>query len=84
VDTQVAAAKKELADADKAVTAAMSPSTLDQFEKLIKGKPLLTPYSGENTTEAFAEAFMLFKVAPDKLKKANEPLFDWFNKGGFL
>jgi hypothetical protein len=84
VGAQVAAAKKELADADKAVTAAMSPSTLDQFEKLIKGKPLLTPYSGENTTEAFAEAFMLFKVAPDKLKKANEPLFDWFNKGGFL
>ena len=84
LDTQVAAAKKELAEADTAVTAAMSPSTLDQFEKLIKGKPLLTPYSGENTMEAFAEAFMLFKVAPEKVKKANKPLFDWFNQGGFL
>jgi hypothetical protein len=31
-----------------------------------------------------AEAFMIFKVAPEKLRKANEPLFNWFSKGGFI
>jgi hypothetical protein len=34
--------------------------------------------------EAFAEAFMIFKVAPEKLKKANKPLFKWFSNGGFI
>ncbi|WP_372743238.1 DUF4157 domain-containing protein [Neptunomonas sp.] len=84
LNQQVAAAKKMLAEADKAVNDAMSPSVLDQFTALTKEKPALTPYSKKNTMEAFAEAFMLYKVAPDKLKKANEPLFNWFAKGGSI
>ena len=84
LNRQLAAAKKALDDADKALSGAMSPSVLDQFTALTKGKRALTPYSKENVTEAFAEAFMLFKVAPDQLKKANKPLFDWFAKGGFM
>ncbi len=82
--TQVAAAKKALDAADKAVANALSPSVLDQFMKLTKGKKLLTPYSAKGPTEAFAEAFMLFKVAPEKLEAANRDLFQWFNKGGFI
>lgn len=82
--TQVEAAKKALDAADKAVTASLSPSVLDQFAKLTKGKKLLTPYSAKGPTEAFAEAFMLFKVAPEKLEAANRDLFKWFKKGGFL
>lgn len=81
---QVTAAKTALDAADKAVNAALSPGVLEQFVKLTKGKPRLTPYSAKNDTEAFAEAFMLFKVAPKKLEKANKPLFEWFKKGGFL
>jgi Domain of unknown function (DUF4157) len=82
--TKLAAAKQAVDKADKAVKTALSPSVLDRFAKLIKGKPALTPYSNINTSEAFAEAFMLFKVAPKKLKKANEKLFKWFKKGRFL
>jgi hypothetical protein len=78
------AAKKLLDSADKAVNDAMSPSVLDQFTALTKGKRALTPYSKKNVMEAFAEAFMLFKVAPEKLKKSNKPLFNWFARGGFL
>ena len=82
--TQVEAAKKALDAADKAVAGSLSPSALDQFAKLTKGKKPLTPYSARGPTEAFAEAFMLFKVAPEKLKAANRDLFKWFKKGGFL
>jgi hypothetical protein len=84
LEKKAADAKTALDAADKAVTAALTPSVLDQFVKLTKGKPPLTPYSKKNSTEAFAEAFMLFKVAPQKLKAANEKLFEWFEKGGFL
>jgi hypothetical protein len=84
LEAQAAAAKTALEAADKGVAAALSPGVLEQFVKLTKGKPLLTPYSAKNSTEAFAEAFMLFKVAPKQLKKANKPLFEWFEKGGFL
>ena len=79
-----ASAKKALAAADKAVAASLSPSVLDQFAKLTKGKKPLTPYSEKGPTEAFAEAFMLFKVVPEKLEAANRDLFTWFKKGGFI
>jgi hypothetical protein len=79
----VAAAKKALDAADNDLKAAMSPSALEEFEKLVKGKTPLTPYSRKNSTEAFAEAYMLFKIAPDTLKKANKPLFEWFDRGGY-
>jgi hypothetical protein len=81
---QVEAAKKALDAADKAVAGSLSPSALDQFAKLTKGKKPLTPYSAKGPTEAFAEAFMLFKVAPEKLEAANRNLFKWFKKGGFI
>ena len=81
---QVAAAKTALDAADKAVAGTLSPSVLDQFVKLTKGKKLLTPYSAKGPAEAFAEAFMLFKVAPEKLEAANRDLFKWFNTGGFI
>jgi hypothetical protein len=84
LDKQAADAKGALDAADKGVSAALSASSLDQFEKLTKAKPLLTPYSAKNSTEAFAEAYMLFKVAPKKLEKANKKLFEWFTNGGFL
>jgi hypothetical protein len=82
--TKLAAAKQALDEAYKAVSAAQPRSVLDQFTKLTKGKPALTEYSNINTSEAFAEAFMLFKVAPKKLKRANRKLFNWFSEGGFL
>ena len=66
------------------MAASLAPSVLDQFAKLTKGKKPLTPYSAKGPTEAFAEAFMLFKVAPEKLEAANRNLFKWFKKGGFL
>lgn len=82
--TRLAAAKAALDAADKDVAAALSAGVLDQFEKLTKGKRPLTPYSARSSMEAFAEAFMLFKLDPERLKKANKPLFEWFERGGFL
>lgn len=82
---QAAAAKKAFDVADQALNAELSrTSVLDEFLKLTKGKPPLTDYSAKGPEEAFADAFMLFKLDPDKLKKANKPLFDWFAGGGFL
>jgi hypothetical protein len=82
LEAKVAAAKTALDNAGKAIAAA-SPSSVDQFVKLWKGKPPL-PDATNGTTEAFAEAFVLFKLAPKRLRKANRPLYDWFKKGGFV
>jgi hypothetical protein len=76
-------AKTEMDDADKVVKALTSTSVLDKFAALIKGKPALTPYSKTGLNEAFADAFMMFKVAPTKLEAANKKLFEWFTAGGF-
>ncbi|MFT4016066.1 MAG: DUF4157 domain-containing protein [Agriterribacter sp.] len=61
----------------------LDKSTLDQFSKFIKGKRALTDYSKKNATEAFAEAFAIFKADPGKLEKTNKKLFDWFLNAGF-
>jgi hypothetical protein len=55
-----------------------------EFEKLTKGRRPLTDYSKTNESEAFAEAFAIFKINPDLLKNKNKPLYDYFAKGGFL
>ncbi len=78
------AAKKAKDEVEKAMDATLAGAPIEKFKKLIKRKKPLTPYSGKNDAEAFAEAYMLFKVAPEKLKKANKPLFNWFNQGGYL
>jgi hypothetical protein len=80
---QLKTAKTAMDNAQKAVDAALSTSVLDQFTALTKGKRALTPYSKTNAKEAFADAFMMFKVAPAKLEAANKKLFQWFTAGGF-
>lgn len=84
LNKQVTDAKKALDDAEKAVDKITPGAVLAKFKALTKGKAALTPYSKEGPEEAFAEAFMLFKVAPKKLQKANKGLFKWFSEGGFL
>lgn len=84
ISKKLEAAEKIKNSADKKVSGILSTSTLKTFKKLISGKPPLTPYSSTNLMEAFAEAFMIFKVAPEKLKKANKALFKWFSNGGFI
>lgn len=70
------AAEKAYDKAEKAPTEA--------FEKLVEGKDPLTDYSKDNVHEAFAEAFALYKVDPEGLKKANKKLYDWFVANGEL
>ena len=84
IEQKLKAAQKKKDDADKELDKILAGSVIDQFKKLIKNKRPLTPYAATSATEAFAEAFMLFKVAPEKLKKLNKPLFKWFGKGGFI
>ena len=84
ISPQLVVAKKAMDDADMEVTRILSATVIDTFIKLTKGKKALTPYAATNVTEAFAEAFMLFKVAPLKLQKLNKPLFKWFSNGGFI
>ena len=78
------AAKKVKDDAKIAMNKALDKTPLDEFIKLTKGKISLTEYSKRSAIEAFAEAYMLYKVAPETLEKKNKKLFKWFNKGGFL
>ena len=84
ISKKLKVAEKTKNDADKKVSKIFSTPSLETFKKLISGKPPLTPYASTNLKEAFAEAFMIFKVDPEKLKKANKPLFKWFNEGGFI
>jgi hypothetical protein len=84
IEQKLKAAEKKKDDAAKELDKILAGFVIDQFKKLIKNKRPLTPYAATSATEAFAEAFMLFKVAPGKLKKLNKPLFDWFSKGGFM
>jgi len=84
ISTKLKAAEKIKNDADKKASKIYSTPSLETFRKLIAGKPALTPYSETNLMEAFAEAFMIFKVNPEKLRKANKPLFKWFSEGGFI
>src|SRR5262249_25865746 len=56
----------------------------EAFDKLVEGKDPLTEYSKEGSDEAFAEAFALYKVDPEGLKKANKKLYDWFVANGEL
>ncbi len=56
----------------------------EAFAKLVAGKDPLTSYSKESASEAFAEAFALYKVDPDGLRKTNRKLYDWFASGGEL
>ncbi len=49
------------------------------FARLVEGKEALTPYSKEGPEEAFAEAFALYRIDPEGLKKTNRKLYDWFN-----
>lgn len=60
-----------------------NPSVESEFQKLVKGKQPLTPYSKKNDREAFAEAFAIYKVDPDLLKKKNIKLFEYFERSGF-
>ena len=84
LEQKLKAAEKKKDDADKELDKILAGPVIDQFKKLIKNKRPLTSYAATSATEAFAEAFMLFKVAPGKLKKLDKPLFDWFSKGGFM
>ncbi len=56
----------------------------EAFATLVAGKDPLTSYSKESASEAFAEAFALYKVDPDGLRKSNRKLYDWFASGGEL
>lgn len=60
-----------------------NPSVESEFVKLVKGKPPLTPYSKKNEREAFAEAFAIYKLNPDLLKKKNLKLYQYFKSSGF-
>ncbi len=60
------------------------PSIETEFEKLTRGKPALTEYSKTNEDEAFAEAFAIFKINPQLLKKKNLKLYQYFAREGFL
>lgn len=84
IEKKLKAAEKVKDDTEAELDKALDASPLKMFKKLIKGKKPLTAYATTNESEAFAEAYMLFKVAPDKLKKLNKALFNWFNQGGFL
>lgn len=83
VQPGLAEAEKAMKNADALLDKDLANAPVEEFKKLIKGKKPLTEYSKKNDTEAFAEAFMLYKVAPEKLQKLNKKLFEWFDKGGF-
>ena len=74
---------KKAIKAEAAMNAATTRS-ITEFEKLIKGKDLLTEYSQTNSKEAFAEAFALYKVDPAGIIKANPGLAKWFKKYGYM
>ncbi|WP_206197490.1 eCIS core domain-containing protein [Terrimonas sp.] len=80
---QLGSLKTTMDNAFDELDRALDKSTLDQFSKFIKGKRALTDYSKKNATEAFAEAFAIFKANPKKLEKDNKKLFDWFFNAGF-
>ncbi|MNE26547.1 hypothetical protein D3C80_1199170 [compost metagenome] len=60
-----------------------NPSVESEFLKLTRGKRPLTPYSKKNEKEAFAEAFAIYKMNPDLLKKENLKLYEYFERSGF-
>jgi hypothetical protein len=77
----------KLDTADTAAKDAMKKSegrSLKDLEALIVGKTPLTEYSKENSKEAFAEAFAIYKADPAGFEKANRTLYEWFSKGGYL
>lgn len=90
LDRAAAAAQKKLGALEQARDAAAkaferaekAPS--EAFAALVSGKDPLTEYSRESAAEAFAEAFALYKVDPEGLKKTNRKLYDWFAAGGEL
>ena len=83
-ESRIAELKVTMDNAQQEVDKAFSPNSLAMFKKLVQGKSPLTPYSKKNVMEAFADAFMLFKMDPKHLKRANKPLYEWFNNGGFI
>lgn len=54
------------------------------FGKIVKGKPVLTPYSKHAPQDAFAEAFVIYKLDPNNLKQSDKELYNWFEKFGHL
>jgi hypothetical protein len=70
------------AAADAFDTAMKTPG--EKFGRLVAGKDPLTEYSKDGPDEAFAEAFALYKINPEGLKKSNKKLYDWFAAGGEL
>jgi hypothetical protein len=57
---------------------------ITEFVSRIAGAGALTEYSKVSSPEAFAEAYALYKVDPEGLKKANRRLYDWFAGHGHL
>ena len=84
IERKLQKAVKAMAEAKKAQSNAGSSGGIETFKKLTRGRKPLSEYSKENDREAFAEAFMFYKVAPKMLKKKNKKLFNWFKKGGFI
>ncbi|WP_373518856.1 DUF4157 domain-containing protein [Pricia sp.] len=84
IKNKLKSAKIKMDDTNKVMEDTVSNSTIAKFQKLTKGKKALTDYSKTNAKEAFADAYMLFKVAPKKLKRKNKKLFKWFDQGGYV
>jgi hypothetical protein len=76
LDKALRKAEKELDASKKRV--------ITEFQSKIKGKAALTEYSKTDVTEAFAEAFALYKASPESIKKSNIALYNWFKKHGHL
>ena len=64
-------------------TNSKKPTVEAEFSKLTKGKGALTPYSKKNENEAFAEAFAIYKVNPELLKRKNLKLYEYFVRAGY-
>jgi hypothetical protein len=83
LEKKVDALDKALSKAEKELDASKK-RVITEFQSKIKGKAALTEYSKTDVTEAFAEAFALYKASPESIKKSNIALYNWFKKHGHL
>ena len=52
------------------------------YRKALGGKLGPTPYGRRSTMESFAEAYALFYLDPEALRRFSRSVFDWFREGG--
>ena len=61
-----------------------SNPVLEGYLAALAGQPAPTDYGNSSTKESFAEAFALFHVDPNALKRTRPAVYEWFAARGHI